>query len=109
MLSCFRYNVYLKEEYFSLKANAAPNRWTHITFVYVGPDGGITIYHDGVLEGGTTSKIYYEPDTYCGELKIGKLFEDDNHHRFGEVMFDELTMWNRQLSSEEIMKIKNID
>ena len=109
MLSCFRYNVHLREWYFSLKADATPDRWTHITFVYVGPDGGITVYHDGVLKGGTKRKIYYEPDTYYGELKIGKLFEDDNHRRFGKVMVDELTLWNRQLSLEEIMKIKNID
>ena len=91
---------------FSLTDEVAqePHTWFHLSLVLHGSGSGISIYMDGrwVGEKGWTAK---EHSSGSGMVGIGALYTIERLHYFGSVTVDELTMWNRELTSEEIKKI----
>ena len=80
------------------------NRWFHLVLVFHGPnDGqGITVHlnNQSVRESIKPSSNF-SPGNATGEVAIGRLYVDRNEH-YSNVMADELTFWNRQLSETEV-------
>ena len=85
------------------------NSWFHLVFVYQGVNNveGITVYLNNTSKTSTTldsnnnnNNPPISPDS-TGEVIIGKVFIDEPKH-YSNVMADELTFWNRQLSETEV-------
>ena len=76
---------------------------------YIGPaDGqGITVYTDGSLQGNDTSKYTRSWAAGDGRLVIGRWYTDRDQ-RYASVAVDELTLWNRTLTLQEIQAVYNM-
>ena len=77
--------------------------------MFHGPnDGeGISIYHDGVNIKTDASKAMNNYTDGSGTVIIGKRYVDKDD-RYGSVMVDELTFWDRQLLQSEIQAIASM-
>ena len=85
--------------------------WIHLALVYKGPENqyqGNIIYLDGIRKNSGVNKRNYGGRKYpSGVLRIGRLFEDQSS-QYSEVMVDELSIWNRQLTQTEIHAVKEM-
>ena len=86
-----------------------PDGWFHLVLNYIGPaDGqGFNIYTDGALLGNGTNKVTLSYTPGDGRLVIGRLFTDRDD-AYVSVEVDELTVWNRTLTLQEIQAIYNM-
>ena len=75
------------------------NRWTHIA--YTVNSGTMTVYINGELSNSTTGVS--APQIQTGPVAIGKRSQAAN--RFFDGTIDELGIWNRAFSSEEIRSL----
>ena len=79
-----------------------------MTIVYHGPNNGegFTVYHDGTQVEHDDTRYYtgFSYTTGPGVVVIGRGYTDEDDH-YTSVAVDELTMWNRQLSFQEIQDI----
>ena len=75
------------------------NRWTHIA--YTVNSGTMTVYINGELSNSTTEVS--APQIQTGPVAIGKRSQAAN--RFFDGTIDELGIWNRAFSSEEIRSL----
>ena len=81
------------------QANPVLNRWYHIVGVR---DGNIiTIYVDGVA-GATTDTVGILTSEDVNTWSIGRLSDDPSYHRYFNGLIDEVRVYNRALSAEEI-------
>ena len=83
--------------------------------IYKGPSNGegIIIYKDGLHIGDDDQLAHVSGWTTnnSGRLMIGRLFElsaDPETAKHAEAVVDELLIWNRQLSADEIMEVKKM-
>ena len=76
---------------------------------YIGPaDGqGITVYIDGALQGSDTSKATRSRQPGDGRVVIGRR-RTNIDQKYESVMVDELTLWNRTLTLQEIQAVYNM-
>ena len=76
---------------------------------YIGPaDGqGITVYTDGALQGSDTSKHTHSLQPGDGRVVIGRRYTDRDWD-YASVEVDELTLWNRTLTLQEIQAVYNM-
>ena len=78
--------------------------WFHLVVVYLGPNNGqgLVVYVNGTEVGRTAvmSTTLLQPGN--GQLVIGKGYGNDY---YSSVVVDELTLWNRELSDQEIMDL----
>ena len=99
-------NYVAHDKGFSLSDGIAqePHTWFHLSLVLHGSGSGISIYLDGLSVGkkGWTAK---EHSSGSGMVGIGALYTIQHLHYFASVMADEFTMWNKELTSEEITTI----
>ena len=114
---------------FSVSFPASYSTWTHVAMIYRGPgdlpggipgsntgdDQGIAVYSNG-MEAGKDDDLTTLGDyglVNSGKLMIGRLMKKPSHQahqaRHTEAAVDELLIWNRKLSQEEIIMIKNMD
>lgn len=77
--------------------------WHHVAGVYDGTT--IKVYLDGVLEG--TSNTTFIPTNGAATLKIGARGDDANTRLGG--LIDEVRIYNRALTAEEIAVAANVD
>ena len=88
------------------------SHWFHLVLVYNGPNNGegITVYLNNTSKTSTTidssnnNNPSITPDS-TGEVIIGKLHVGEAKH-YSNVMADELTFWNRQLSETEVEALR---
>ena len=77
--------------------------WFHLVVVYLGPNNvqGLVVYVNGTKE--VTDTIMYRVANHPGngKLIIGRRYTDWDHN-YTSVAVDELTLWNRALSAQEI-------
>ena len=82
-----------------------PFGWTHLVLNYIGPNNGqgIQIYFNGMQIGSdnTKSGTSYQPGD--GRVILGR-----HHLRYAGADVDELLFFNKTLSDQEIMDIKNM-
>ena len=76
---------------------------------YIGPaDGqGITVYTDGAVQGSGTSKGSGSRPPGDGRVVIGRYYTNRDD-RYASVAVDELTLWNRTLTLQEIQAVYNM-
>ena len=76
------------------------SKWVHAVVVYHGVEQGMTVYFDGNKLATVTAKVRVPTATGNGTVFIGK-----DHYleaRYATASVDEIKMYNRQLSQEEI-------
>ena len=93
------------DDYYKLRTSG----WFHVALVYHGPnDGeGITVYHDGTQVEHDDTRYNRSYTTGPGSMVIGRKYTNRDDY-YTSVVVDELTMWNRQLSVQEIQDIFNL-
>ena len=96
---------------FSFLFLASYNTWIHVGMIYKGPSKGegISVYKDGLHVGDNDqgTQVSGWTTNNSGRLMIGRLFQlsaDPEVAKHAEAVVDELLIWNRQLSADEIMK-----
>ena len=105
-----RYNTDFTGYFYTVSSDQAlaqlkkPAGWFLMAMVLRGPDAGIVAYHDTTLVADTTSKRVYgsapgESRVFIGRKRVS------HHQDYSSMMVDELTMWNRKLTSEEVIQI----
>ena len=78
-----------------------PNQWFHAVMIYHGPQGFITVYHDAT-EVGTPSRYPRATTSGTGQMLIGARDIEEVSPYYSSVAVDEVKMWNRQISEDEI-------
>ena len=88
------------------------NSWQHyvMTYRYVAGDPGnhITIYHDGVEEAGVQKVVQDWNITKisgCGVLDLGRYYIDNDDTMQGNMILDELIIWEVQISAEDVASL----
>ena len=76
-----------------------------MTFVLRGPYAGIVAYHDTTLVAETDDYTNKTSTSGEGKIYIGRKRTNDNDNAYASLMADELTLWNRSLTTEEVEMI----
>ena len=106
-----RYEIDLTPHYYTAETSDDPNHlkkprgWFMMTLVLRGPYAGIVAYHDTTPVAETN---HYEDKTSNpgeGKIYIGRKRTNDNDNAYASLMADELTLWNRSLTAEEVEMI----
>ena len=95
--------------YFHWSRVHIPSDWFHLVLVFHGPESGqgFAVHRD---EDQWTSRILHTNGGYkntSGTVIIGRLYSDRDGN-YGDVMADELTFWNRQLTEQEVDALRNM-
>ena len=77
------------------------NEWTHVAFVFEGGKGH-KIYINGVLDNEKANNNYALSNRYGNNAYIGYGFDSQSHFA---GMIDDMKLWKRALSSEEILDL----
>ena len=106
----YRCGLRLKQGIFRVQSLAFDiNRWFHMVFVFHGPNNGegITVHlnSESVTASSKAANNIF-PNDATGEVAIGRLYMDLDQ-QYGNVMANELTFWNRQLSKTEVEALRN--
>ena len=109
-ISLFRYQVFFRTSYITVTFSTVPNEWYHLVFNYIGTNNaeGIVIYHDGTEVGSSTQKTSYNNNAGQGVVIIGRYFAQALEQDFASVMVDELLLFNRKLTPEEVQILHNM-
>ena len=100
-MSNFRYNIDQPSGGLTIVTNL-PTGWVHAVLIYHGEVEGTTLYHDKAKVGSQTSLLFAQPmNEGTGIVFIGRRI-DWSRSVYSSVYVDELKMYNRQLSQEEI-------
>ena len=77
--------------------------WFHLVVVYLGPNNGqgLVVYVNGTREGRDKTMYGGANQPGNGELIIGRKYTDWDD-KYASVAVDEMTLWNRELSAQEI-------
>ena len=80
--------------------------WFHLVVVYLGPNNGqgLVVYINGTKKGIDTLRYEDIHPAGNGELVIGRRHTDLDHS-YTSVAVDVLTLWNRELSAQEIKNL----
>jgi hypothetical protein len=90
-------------ESFIDQTNITPNIWYHLVSTYDG--NTLKLYLNGVLVDTTNTNIQLYPNSETN-LYFGKELTD---FRFFTGKIDDIGMWNRPLTDEEVSKLYNVD
>ena len=87
---------------------APPTGWFHVVYNYIGPEygQGTRVYYDGRLVTGTTQKRVFDIIEGDGRIAIGRLYTVSSE-RAGSHEVDELIMFNKVLTDEEIVRLNS--
>ena len=104
-----RFEVRVLDRYFVRNAVSIPSGWFHLALVFHGPEDGegITMHRN---EDHWTSRSLQDSNGFkntSGTVIIGRLYSDRDSN-YGNVMVDELTFWNRQLTEQEVDALRNM-
>jgi hypothetical protein len=77
------------------------DKWTHVAFVFEGGKG-YKIYINGVLDNEKANNNYVLSNRYGNTAYIGYGFDSQSHFA---GMIDDVKLWKRALSSEEILDL----
>ena len=97
---CFRYAIDQPNGNYVVET-AKPTGWVHAVMVYHGVEKGITAYQDGIKVGTDTSRNPFSRPSGNGEVVIGRRVGLSDTF-YASAYVDEIKMYNRQLSQEEL-------
>ena len=97
MLEFFRYALEQTNGAYVV-GTTKPTGWVHSVMVYHGVEQGITAYQDGSLIVSDTSRVPASRISGNGEMVIGRRIGT----KYASAYVDEIKMYNRQLSQDEI-------
>ena len=102
----FRYIIDETVGYYIVGMIPKSSGWVHSVMVYHGTGSGITVYQDGIRVGTSTVKMDGSTVKRSGDGRvfIGKRVATGSQ-RYTSVLVDEVKMYNRQLSEDEICKL----
>ena len=109
----YRYNTDFTEYFYTVLSDGAstelrkPTGWFLITMVLRGPDDEVVIYHDATQVAQTTEKkVIPDINSLPGLRRVFIGRKRVSHDQdYASIMVDELTMWNRKLTQEEVTQI----
>ena len=108
IINLFRYRLYLQNKKYEYYVGQKPSDWIHIAWVIRDQGQGMDIYNNGALKTShgniTTGRAGGSPS---GKVTIGKKYLQVEDH-FGSVIVDEVSLWNRKLTAQEIQDIYTI-
>ena len=110
----FSYRLFLIDGRFwaTSTTEIAYGQWVHLAFVYHGPNEGegISIYYNGerVSEDRTKHEISVSPSDENTAIVIGRRFRLKDSY-YVSVAVDELMLWNRPLSDNDIQNFTDSD
>ena len=83
------------------------SNWFHLVYNYIGPyDGeGIQIYYDGKQVGSDSDKYNTQGIGGDGRIAVGRYYTDEGDWATGSTEVDELFLFNKALTDEEIETI----
>ena len=73
-----------------------------MTLVLRGPDAGIVAYHDTKLVAQTANDREHDSVPGSSMVFIGRKRTNNDGDEYASLMADELTLWNRSLTAEEV-------
>ena len=76
------------------------NQWFHAVVIYQGPQDVFTVYHD-TTQVGTSTNYGRGASKGTGQMLIGAM-AIEGAPKYSSVAVDEVKMWNRQISEDEI-------
>lgn len=82
-----------------------PSGWFHLVLTLNPTRDEVKIYNNGQFDDSGNTPVY--PDNFSGGtngLVIGR-FYIDRDERYGKIEIDELTFWNRELTSAEVLSL----
>jgi hypothetical protein len=81
-----------------------PGRWYHLTGVHDADAGTYVLYVDGVAQ----ARTWHQPsgDAAPGPLAIGRAVSGGHHSDFWPGSIDDVRVWNRVLTAEEIARTR---
>ena len=102
--NCFalfdRYTIDGPSGYYVVDASVSQT-WVHIVMVYHGLNQGMTVYHDSTHIGTTSQILGVGHQRGDGGLVVGKR-DKGTGDLYSSVSVDEIKLYNRQLTQEEI-------
>ena len=78
-----------------------PGGWFHSALVYYNNNQGYSVYHNGQWVGNNTSGSVTTFTPGDGRMVIGRFFVNQDRD-YSSVEVDELTLWNRPLTVQEV-------
>ena len=105
-----RYSIDLSNHFYTVATSGIrkkPTGWFMMTLVLRGPDAGIAAYHDATLVAETKQPKPHSSPSKPGRevIYIGRKRTNDKSNAYASLMADELTLWNRNLTTEEVEMI----
>ena len=99
----FRFEVRLLDTYFTKNGVNIPSGWFHLVLVFHGPEHGqgFTIHRNGNHWRAGSAIDTNDYGNTSGNTIIGRLYSDRDNN-YSNMMVDELTFWNRQLTEQEV-------
>ena len=105
--SAFRVQVRVSDGRFSVNGPAFPAGWFHIVVNFHGAEAGFSLYVDGSHVGTHTAKQPQTNLVLSKEIGIGRLYLNTDDY-YSTVEVDELMIWNRNLSAQDVLDIFNL-
>ena len=102
-ISTFRYNIDQPSGGLTI-VTSLPTGWVHAVLIYHGEVEGTTLYHDKAKVGSQTSLFAQPMNKGTGIVFIGRRI-DWSRSLYSSVYVDELKMYNRQLSQDDISRM----
>ena len=106
-----RYDIDLTPHYYKAETSGAPDHlkkptgWFMMTLVLRGPYAGIMAYHDTTPVAETDEYTNKTSTPGEGKIYIGRKRTNNDGDEYSSLMADELTLWNRSLTAEEVEMI----
>ena len=99
ILFTHRYLLRFSNYKFAVETTSLPTDWFHMVIVY--HNGGLTVHHVGTFEMTDSNTGGETNSPSSGRKTIGRK-SADVHDAYTSMIVDELTMWNRTLTTQEI-------
>ena len=110
MIWIHRYDIDLSTHFYETTTSGSdhlekPTGWFMMTLVLRGPTAGIVAYHDTTVVAETDEYTNKTSTPGEGKIYIGRKRTNNDGDEYSSLMADELTLWNRSLTAEEVEMI----
>lgn len=100
-------NFLIKDKTIELSADLLDGQWHHFAFTHIGTTGETVVYDNGINVGGDTTLTGIIDFASALSLTFGGVMDNPMMDGASEMMLDQICIWNRALSSNEILELYN--